>query len=348
MPTKLFIRDPVLWMEKAHQHRISGLFCPNFGYKYFLTFYQANRDYKWDLSEIQFICNGAEPISTELCESFMREMFRYGIRDTAMKAVYGLAEGTVCVCVTPKEENYTFVSIDHRYLGVGQAVSFLERGDPNSMLYADVGYPIDNCEVKITDKDGLGLGEDTAGYIQIKGASVTSGYYNDGNATEQVLRSDGWLNTGDIGFLHEERLVVIGREKDVIYVNGQNIFSYDIERVAEEIEGIELWNVAACGVRKPEGVSDEIIIFVLYRSKDVHQFSRLAAQVARHIHKKMGIYVDNIVPVRTIPKTTSGKIRRYILADEYKIGNYDSVIQELKCLKNLNTVMPKTTLEIHE
>lgn len=346
MPTKLFIRDPLLWMEKAHQHHVGGLFCPNFGYKYFLAFYQPDKDYKWDLSGINFISNGAEPISTELCETFMKEMSRYNIRTTAMKAVYGLAEGTVGVCVSPREEVFKYVSVDHRSLNVGNKVKYLQQSEPNSMKYADVGYPLDSCEIKIIDGDGKDLGENTVGFIHIKGPSVTQGYYNDEEATNKALRSDGWLNTGDIGFLNRDRLIVIGREKDVIIVNGQNVYAHDIERVAEEIEGIELWNIAACGVRKPSMNSDEVILFLLYRSKDLYVFSTLAEKAIQRIQNTMGITVDHVIPVRSIPKTTSGKVQRHMLANAYKNGEFDSVVQELGLLKAAHSVKPQTTKEI--
>jgi len=346
MPAKQFIRNPILWMEKASQYRVGGLFCPNFGYKYFLSFYQKSRKYNWDLSSVQFICNGAEPISTELCERFMNELSIYGLKKVAMKAVYGLAEGTVGVSITPRNEEFKYVSLDFRSLHMGQEVKMVERGDPNSMLYADVGYPIESCEVVIVNEAGNELNDCTVGYIWIRGSSVSQGYYNDSNATERIIKQDGWLHTGDIGFKRKGRLVVIGREKDVLLVNGQNVFSHDIERIAEEVEGITHWNVAATGARRPNAESDDILLFLLYRSKDLDHFVELAKKVTSHIQQKMGIYINHVLPTRDIPKTTSGKLQRYKLAESYIQGDYDSLISTLEGIKQEK--IKKSPIDIQE
>lgn len=340
MRTKLFILNPLLWIEKANRHRINMLYSPNFGYKYFLAFYDQEHDYGWDLSGLSCLCNGAEPISTEISERFMEQLAKYNLPQTAMRPAYGLAEGTVGVCFTPQHESFKAVAVDRRFLQVGETVRLLERGELNSLLYVDVGGSIESCEVMIADEQGSPLPMSTVGYILIKGPSVTRGYYNEPEAAERL--ADGWLNTADIGFMLNGRLVVVGRAKDILFVNGQNVFSHDIERVAEEVDGVELWNVAACGTKGKLADTEEACLFLLYRGKNLEAFCELASRVKQHIHRKMGIFVDHVIPVKSIPKTTSGKIQRYKLGEQYTSGQFDSLIRDMESIKSKQAASENT------
>jgi fatty-acyl-CoA synthase len=332
MRTKLFILNPLLWIQKTHQHRINRLYSPNFGYKYFLAFYDEEHDYGWDLSGLTCLCNGAEPISIEISEQFVEQLSKYKLPHSAMRPAYGLAEGTVGVSFTPIGESLRVEAVDRRYLHVGEAVRTLPRGDSNGQLYADVGSPIASCEVRIADETGRTLPAATIGYIHIRGPSVTQGYYNDPDALQQT--ADGWLNTSDIGFAKDGRLFVVGRAKDILFVNGQNVFAHDIERVAEEVDGVELWNVAACGAAAGSTTgTEQILVFLLYRSRSLERFAALAGRVKQHIHRKMGIFVDHVLPVKAIPKTTSGKIQRYKLGEQYVSGAFHHTIHELEQIR---------------
>ncbi|MCM3746404.1 non-ribosomal peptide synthetase [Paenibacillus pasadenensis] len=348
MRTKLFILNPLLWIEKTHQHRINRLYSPNFGYNYFLAFYDQEHDYGWDLSRLTCLCNGAEPISTEISERFVEQLAKYGLPRTAMRPAYGLAEGTVGVCFTPIGEPLKYAAADRRFMQAGQPVRLLQRGEANSLLYIDVGPPIDSCEIRIADEAGQSFPESTVGYIQIKGPSVTQGYYNDPNAGMRT--ADGWLNTADIGFVQNGRLSVVGRAKDILFVNGQNVFAHDIERVAEEVDGVELWNVAACGAAASAASSEaaeEILLFLLYRSRDLESFSEIAERVKQHIHRKMGLFITHVIPVRSIPKTTSGKIQRFKLSEQYSGGLFDGIMQNLERIRNQQSAGEPTEQLLH-
>ncbi len=336
MRTNLFIRNPIAWIDIASKHRVNQLFSPNFGLKYFLAFYEEEHNYQWDLSGIEYICNGAEPISIELCERFMDHLAKYGLRFSAMKAVYGLAEGTVGVCMPPNHEPIRHVSLDMRSLGVGQKARPLPRNAPGSFLYADVGYPVASCELRIVGAAGECVEEGTVGSIEIRGASVTSGYYRAPEQTRRILNQEGWLNTGDLGFLQDGRLIVMGRQKDVLIFSGQNVYAHDIERIAEEVDGVKPSSAAACGAANAALEAETSLLFLRFRSKDMGQFSRLADRVRQHIHHKMGVLIDHILPVAAIPKTTSGKIQRYQLAERYLNGRFAAQIQQLEAIKAHN------------
>ena len=334
MPTALFIRHPVLWLKKTHEHRINLLSSPNFGFKYFLEFYNPEVAGDWDLSCVRLIINGAEPISVDLCKKFLNQMKDHDLRSDVMFNVFGMAEASLAVTFPPLNEELASIKLDREFLFIGDSIKEVsDTNNTNWVEFADLGYPVKGCSVRISDEAGSVLGENKVGNIEIKGENVTSGYYNNEEATLNTIRTDGWLNTGDLGFLRNGRLIVTGRAKDVIFVNGQNYYAHDIERVSEQVRGIELGRVVACGVFNTVSQKDDIIILVLYKKKLIH-FVELAVDLKKHIHSKIGLEVAHIIPVREIPKTTSGKIQRYKMAEMYQKGEYDLSIKELEMLLN--------------
>ncbi|PWK07932.1 non-ribosomal peptide synthetase [Tumebacillus permanentifrigoris] len=331
IPTPLFVRRPALWLAKISEHRVTLTSSPNFGYKLFLTTFKPARAAEWDLSALRVIFNGAEPISYELCNRFLDDLAPYGLRRTAMFPVYGLAEATVGAVFPAPGEEMRQVRVDRRTLVLGGRVE--EVTEPESHMYessfVDVGTPIRELELRICGEAGEVLDEMHVGYIQICGASVTPGYYNNPEATELVRTADGWLNTGDLGFLREGRLVVTGRAKDILFVNGQNIYPHDVERVAEGIEGIELGKVAVTGVFDPTLQRDLILLFVAFKHH-LREFAPLALQLKRYIARLVGLQLDHVLPVRAIPKTTSGKVQRYKLGEQFQSGEFDMTLADLQ------------------
>lgn len=328
MPTALFIRRPSLWMKKTSEHRATILASPNFGYKFLLTYQKSKKMDNWDLSTVRVILNGAEPISTEICELFLNEMSKYGLKRTAMETVYGLAEASVGVAVPAVKELYKSIYVDRNYLGIGEKVIEVQQTLPGSCSFVEVGVAIPGSEFRICDENNRIVPDRTIGIIQIRGTNVTSGYYNNPEATQKVKTADGWINTGDLGFMRDESLVCTGRLKDMIINNGQNIYPHDIERVAEEIEGVELGKVAVSGIKHPESDSESIVVFVASRLQP-EQFAPLAVKLKAHLNERGGWETSDIIPIRKIPKTTSGKVQRYVLSEQYINGEYKALSDEL-------------------
>lgn len=322
--TQLFIRHPSLWIKKASEHKATILYSPNFGYKHFLKFFNPDHDNRWDLSSIRLIYNGAEPISLDLCNEFLDKMSVYGLKRRAMHPVYGLAEGTIAVTFPQTGEELTYHTLDRNHLKIGERVVATDKEDKNAVNFVDEGYPIFNCHIRICDQGNNDLGEDRIGYIQIRGGNVTSGFYNNPIATGQTIDSEGWLNTEDLGFIRNGRIVVTGRAKDVIFIAGQNYYAHDIERNCECVAGIELGKIGAVGVFNEEFQSDELILFVLHKQK-LESFMDTVLSLKRVVAQKMGIEVSEVIPVKSIPKTTSGKVQRYKLRENYLNGEYESL-----------------------
>ncbi len=157
------------------------------------------------------------------------------------------------------------------------------------------------------------------GHIQIRGANVTAGYLDAPEANAALYTSDGWLRTGDLGAIHDGELYITGRHKEILFVNGQNYYPHDLEAVALAVPGIELGKVVVSGVRRAGAEEDELVVFVLHRG-ELAEFLPTARQLARRIGEHAGLEVSAVVPVRRIPKTTSGKVQRHLLEQEYLSG----------------------------
>jgi amino acid adenylation domain-containing protein/non-ribosomal peptide synthase protein (TIGR01720 family) len=328
IPTSLFIRQPLLWIKKASEHQVSVISSPNFGYKYFLQFFKAEKASGWDLSHIRIIYNGAEPISTDLCNSFLDTLAPYGLNRTAMCTVYGLAEASVGVAQPLVENEFVTTYVDREHLNIGNSVVEVDKEYPSALSFVEVGYAVDYCQIRICDDEDVELSDRTIGHIHIKGLNVTQGYYNNREATEKLLAGDGWVRTGDLGFLRNGQLVITGRAKDIIFVNGQNVYPHDLERIAEEIDGVELGRVAVCGVYNAELKKEEIVVFIVSKRK-LEKFYPILVEVKRLLNKRGGWEIADVIPLKRMPKTTSGKVQRYILAQKYKEGEFAEVSLEM-------------------
>lgn len=330
IPTPAFIRRPALWLDKASEHKVSILCSPNFGYKYLMKHAETTDSYNWDLSAVRIIYNGAEPISEKLCYEFLDKMADYGLKRHAMCPVYGLAEATLAVSISGLDDEVISLAVDRNKLNVGDKIS-VRTGEKNTVSFVNVGKAINNCAIRIADRQGKPVKDGTVGHVHIKGEAVTAGYYNNAGETKKTINEDGWLNTGDLGFISNDALYITGRAKDVIFVNGQNYYSHDLERVAEEVEGVELNKIVITGYFNAEEKKDKTIAFVFHRS-DPASFLLLADALKAHINTTIGFQPDTIIPVKDIPRTTSGKLQRFKLLERYIKGDFEKAEQQLNLL----------------
>jgi acyl-CoA synthetase (AMP-forming)/AMP-acid ligase II len=331
MPPGLFLRNPVLWLKKIAQYRPCYSTSPNFGYKHLLKFLNPEPTPDLDLSSLQAILNGAEPVSARICHEFIKKTKPCGLKPTALMPAYGLAEASLVVSLPEPGREIVEVYVDRESLGIGARIRELDRNDAAAVCFVEVGKPIAGCLIRIVDERGVPLKELTVGGIRIKGENVTRGYYNNPAATSEAISVDGWLDTGDIGFLRHGYLFITGRSKDLISVNGNTYYANDIELVCEELEGFAVGKVAVCGIYNPGLMTEEILCFVQFRSNP-REFSALAHALTKLIAQRIGVGVSRVIPVKQIPVTTSGKIQRYKLKEAYLKGEYAAVIHELALL----------------
>jgi acyl-CoA synthetase (AMP-forming)/AMP-acid ligase II len=332
MPTDLFVRRPLLWLQFATRIRASILCSPNFGYRHYLKVLADRAPGELELSAVRLIFNGAEPISVELCDQFLHRLAACGLASTSMFPVYGLAEASLAVSFPQPGAPVRATGFNRHQLTVGAEPQTLAPGQPDAMTLASVGRAIPYCELRISADDDAPLPMQRVGHIQIRGGNVTGGYFEDPDANAVNFTNDGWLRTGDLGLIHEGELYITGRHKEILFVNGQNYYPHDLERIAEQVPGLELGKVMVAGVRPVGAQTDELVVFVLHRTA-VAEFLPIARQVASHIGEHAGLEVSAVVPVTRIPKTTSGKFQRHLIEQQYLDGAFNAELAELARLR---------------
>ncbi|BCN28796.1 AMP-binding protein [Anaeromicropila herbilytica] len=332
MEKNLFIGDPAMWFEKASVHKATILCSPNFGYKHFLEEYSDSKQYSWDLSSIKVLMNAAEPISKVLLEEFYKKMKKYGLDRNAISPSYGMTE--TCMNMTSKRvgSEYRWYSLDRITVSIGDRIVEVEEEDPNSILFVSVGNIVECCEIRICGDDGERYEDEVIGNVEVRGNCVTLGYYNNPESSSKAFTKDGWLITGDLGFIKEGQLVVTGRTKDIIISNGQNYYAYDIERVAEEIAGVQV--AAACSVFEEENNKEVVVLFPEY-SGNLEEFVTISNEIKRHVSSRTGLELKYVLPLEKIPKTASGKVQRFKLKNMFLDREFDEIQLQLEKIKSM-------------
>ncbi|MGH8289073.1 MAG: non-ribosomal peptide synthetase [Steroidobacteraceae bacterium] len=332
MPTELFIRRPLLWLSFASRVHASILCSPNFGYKHYLKVLGDRPVEGLDLSSVRFIFNGAEPISVELCEEFLDRLAPVQLSRNAMYPVYGLAEASLAVSFPPPGAPIRAIALNRHRLGVGSPVELVQAGARDAVRLVCEGRAIPYCEIRLADDEDRPLSEGRIGNLHIRGDNVTRGYFEAPEVNAAAFTADGWLRTGDLALIHQGELYVSGRAKEIIFVNGQNYYPHDLEAITQRIEGLELGKVVAAGARPPGAEVEQLVLFILHRGS-IEDFLPLATGAARLLNEQTGLEVVEVVPVKRIPKTTSGKIQRHVLEQSYADGEFDEELKTLAALR---------------
>ena len=307
-----FLGRPILWAELISRHHGTVTAAPNFAYAVLARQLARADEGSLDLSTLRFALNGAEPIDPVAVNAFTTAGARFGLRPEAVVCAYGMAETALGVSFAPIDTGLQVDEIDAVELEEHRRA--VPAGDGPARRFPLLGPPLPGIEVRVVGDDGAVLGDREVGVLQLRGESVTPGYLTVSGpvATQDV---DGWLDTGDEGYLTDGAVVVCGRRKDVIIMGGRNIYPTDIERAASAAEGVRAGNAVA--VRLDAGAGDRHRESFLVAVE-----SRLAAEpeAVQAIRKDVTSRVVSAVGVRpadvvvlgpgNLPKTPSGKLRR--------------------------------------
>ena len=325
MDTDLFIKKPLMWLQQTSKYRASILTSPNFGYKHLLKIHERRPLKDIDLSSVRLLINGAESISVSLCNEFLEKMKVFGLKKETMFPVYGLAEATLGVSFPETGKVFDFINLDRKSL-INDGLCIESKSKNNEFLFMMHGKPIEDCDYRIVDDNGEEVPDNNVGNIVIKGDNVTKSIYQDKELSKNLYDKDGWLETGDCGAICNDQLIITGRKKELIIVNGQNYFPNDIEDVIIRGGSFDLGKIVAVGAINPEDTNDQLVVFVLYRS-DLNTFKSIAEEIRRIVIQHLGIEIDYVIPIKKIPKTTSGKIQRTILSNNFIDGIYNDYIR---------------------
>jgi surfactin family lipopeptide synthetase A len=194
------------------------------------------------------------------------------------------------------------------------------------MELVNLGRALDHCGLMIADDRDQALPENRVGNVLVKGENVTGGYFGQ-KGTDRALFIDGWLRTGDLGFLHRGDLYITGRIKDIIFINGMNYYAHDLETIALQLGDLATGKVVVTGYfDEPEG-RDRLLVFLVGSGNEATR--SLCTRIRNHFGTVIGLSADTFIPVRSneIPRTSSGKIQRYKLTDRYLRGEFTHLIR---------------------
>jgi len=313
-----FRRNPYAWLQTMSRVRATHTSAPPSGYAICLRLAARAVDDRLDLSALGCAMIGAEPISPRLVRQFADAFAPCGFRPEAFFPVYGLAEATVAVTFPEPLTPTRIDAVDRdRFEREGLALPPLDEAP--WIEFVGVGSPLPGTELSIRDDQGHDLPERSVGEIWIRSDSLMEGYYGDADATAAVLE-DGWLDTGDLGYIADGALFVTGRSKDLIIARGRNLMPAAIEEIVSSLPGVRQDCVAAVGVPSEERATEQVCVVAETRA-DAEEQRDIAAAV-RDVLKMRGINIDHVifVPPRTLPRTSSGKIKRRLIVQQLQSG----------------------------
>ena len=327
-----FIARPVMWLQAISKYRGVVSPAPHFAYGLCLKKVRDEDMEGVDLSSWRCALNGAEPIDTETMERFIERFSRWGLRREAMTPVYGLAEAGLGVSFSPMNDAPVVTEFDRDALsGEGRAL----RG--NGRKLPSVGKPMVGLAVEIQDENGNTLPEGYAGRIMIKGPSVTNGYFNDPELNATMIRN-GWMDTGDIGFFFEGNLYIGGRAKDLIIIRGRNYAPQEMEELLLEIPGLRTGCAVALGIQV-EGQGEDLLILAELDPMSKRPSEEILAEVRNRLLSGLSLapYHIELLPAGTLPRTSSGKLRRSDALKKYVAGELvpPDKVTALKLLKEI-------------
>jgi acyl-CoA synthetase (AMP-forming)/AMP-acid ligase II len=321
LPPQAFVKRPAEWLRAITRHRGSISFAPNFAYD--LCVRRVKDLDGLDLSSWRVAGCGAEPIHPPTLAAFAEKFAAVGFRDTSFLPCYGLAEHVLAATFPPHGRRLRTERVSADEL-TGQRVAVLHQGNGQSIRLVSCGSALPGHEIQVVGEDGQALPERHVGEILLAGPSVMLGYYRQDALTSQSIR-DGWLRTGDLGYLSEGELFVCGRAKDVIIVNGRKYHPQDLEWAVDGLAGVRRGRVVAFGAAE-DGRADRVVI-VVEPSGTVSSES-LTDTIRRRVSDLFGLYVDDVtlVPSGTVGRTTSGKVQRAMTKARYERGDLVAVV----------------------
>lgn len=316
-----FLVRPESWLWVIHRFRATLSASPNFGFELCLNKIDDAQLAGLDLGSLRMVANGAEPVSPQTLRRFGERFARFGFRPQAMAPVYGLAESSVGLAFPPCGRAPIIDRVDREALTRRGLAQPARADDPHPMEIVACGQPLPGHELRIVDDAGHELGERQEGRLEFRGPSATRGYFRNEAKTRELF-CDGWLDSGDRAYMAGGDLYLTGRIKDIIIRAGQHLYPQEIEEAVAAIPGMRKGGVAVFGVSDRATGTERVVVVAETRETDAAARAALHARAVAVTADIAGASPDEVVlaPPRTVPKTSSGKIRRSAAKELYEAG----------------------------
>ena len=323
LATEDFARRPLSWLtliSRNEGHTLS--YSPTFGFDICARRVSSAIDVhaRFDLSRWRVAGNGADMIRPDVMQHFVDVFAAAGFKASSFLPSYGLAEATLAVSIMPVGEGIVTDLVDERELsGEGRAGPVDALKPIRYRAIVNCGKALPGLTIEVRDETGTPLPDRRIGRIMVRGEGVMAGYFRDPDATAACLK-DGWLDTGDMGYLVDGYIYIVGRAKDMIIVNGKNHWPQDIEWAIEQLPGFKAGDIAAFSITSPAG-EEEPAVLVQCRTSDMAERAHLRDEIRNKVRNLTGMTcVVELVPPRTLPRTSSGKLSRSKARLQYLSG----------------------------
>jgi len=310
--TQEFAMRPKQWLTLMSRNKATISCSPPFGFELCNRRLREGEARQLDLSAWRVAGLGAEMIRPQVLNDFADALAPSGFDRKAFLPGYGMAECSLAVSFTPINMGVLVDRVDANQLAVSERAEPVGQDAPIERVreFVNCGVPMSTFEVEVRDASGKAVPERHIGVIHVRAPSVMSGYFNEAEITAQTLSPDGWLNTGDIGYQTAAGLFITGRKKDLIIINGRNIWPQDLEQIVEQQPEFRPGDALAFAVPGVDG-ADKIVMVVQSREKDAGQLAELSRRLHGLVLGEMGVDCDiELVPLHTLPRTSSGKLSR--------------------------------------
>jgi fatty-acyl-CoA synthase len=315
-----FLTRPERWLQAMSKHKGTITAAPNFAYELCVRKISDKAMEGVDLSSMRVVMNGAEPVNPETLERFANRFEKYGFRREAMLPVYGLAEASLGVTFPPLNRLPRVERVEREaFTAQGRAVPAAEDNE-TAIAFVSSGKSFPGHDVKIVDEHGNEIPERVEGYLWFRGPSGTGGYFENPEATAKLMpegpaQREGeypWLNSGDRAFQAEGEIFITGRVKDIIIKGGRNLYPHEVEELAARAEGIRKGCVVAFGLKDVSSGTEKLVIVAESREENASKRAKIAAAINDEVSRGLGLPPDRVelIPSGSIPKTSSGKLRR--------------------------------------
>ena len=321
LKTEDFARRPLAWLDLITRNPGTSLsYSPSFGYDICSRRMssQTRAEDRFDLKRWRIAGNGADMIRPDVMQSFVDCFAEAGFQASAFCPSYGLAEATLAVSLMPPGEGIRLELVEENELSGGAPEA--EDRPKRYRAVVNCGRPVTGMEIEIRGAEGEILPDRGIGKVYVRGTSVMHSYFRDEESTRACLSDDGWLDTGDMGYMSKGYIFIVGRAKDMIIINGRNHWPQDIEWAVEQLPGFKSGDIAAFAINGPSGEETPAVL-VHCRVSDLEERGRLHDEIRERVRAITGITpVVALVPPRTLPRTSSGKLSRVKARSLYLSG----------------------------
>lgn len=316
-----FLTRPEQWLWTIHYHRATLSAGPNFAYELCVRKIKDKDIKGLDLSSWRLAFNGAEAINPNTLRRFAKRFAPYGFKEDALFPVYGLAESSVALTFPPLNTKPLFDRINRETLEKQQRAVPVKSEKESYLEFVSCGIPFKDHKIQIVDEHNRALPERSVGHLQFQGPSAMQGYYRNQEETNKV-HHDGWWDTGDLAYIADGNVYITGRKKDIIIKAGRNYYPEEIESTTAQVVGVRKGCVAAFGVNDPKTGTEKLIIVAETRETNLKEKLRIREEIIDRLSTALGTPPDQVLLVEphTIPKTSSGKLRRSACKKDYVDG----------------------------